>query len=126
MSRSVLLVFVLVGWVRKHVHRPGHGHVRLILSVTPFVAYVAAEELHCSGVVAVVVAGLLLGHKAPILQTASSRIAERLNWHTISFLLENLVFLLIGLQTRWIIGDVADSELSPLPLAAMLDAIILI
>ena len=57
--------------------------------------------------VAVVVAGLLLGHKAPILQTAQSRIAERMNWRTIAFVLENTVFLLIGLQARWILGDVA-------------------
>ena len=71
---------VVVGYVRKHVTDPV---IDTALSlVTPFVAYVAAEEIHASGVLAVVIAGLLLGHKAPILQTASSRIAERLNWRT--------------------------------------------
>ena len=79
--------------------------------VTPFAAYVAAEEIHASGVIAVVVAGLLLGHKAPILQTAQSRIAERTNWSSIAFLLESTVFLLIGLQARWIIADVLAGEL---------------
>jgi monovalent cation/hydrogen antiporter len=79
--------------------------------ITPFAAYVAAEEIHASGVIAVVVAGLLLGHKAPILQTAQSRIAERTNWSSIAFLLESAVFLLIGLQARWIISDVLDGEL---------------
>ncbi|HSV38860.1 MAG TPA: Na+/H+ antiporter [Nocardioidaceae bacterium] len=105
-----LLVFVGIGWVRKHVSDPVMD--TSVSLVTPFIAYVLAEELHASGVLAVVVAGLLLGHKAPILQTAGSRIAERLNWHTISFILENLVFLLIGLQARWILADVADSSLS--------------
>ena len=62
--------------------------------------------------IAVVVAGLLLGHKAPILQTAQSRIAERINWRTIAFLLENTVFLLIGLQARWIVEGAGDSDLS--------------
>ena len=62
--------------------------------------------------IAVVVAGLLLGHKAPIVQTAQSRIAERMNWSSIAFLLESAVFLLIGLQARWIISDVVDGELS--------------
>ena len=81
--------------------------------VTPFAAYLLAEELHSSGVISVVVAGLLLGHKAPIIQTAQSRIAERINWRTIAFLLENTVFLLIGLQARWILEGVAESELSP-------------
>ena len=83
--------------------------------VTPFVAYVAAEEIHGSGVLAVVIAGLLLGHKAPVLQTATSRIAERLNWRTISFLLENVVFLLIGLQARWIIRGRRRRAACPLP-----------
>jgi Na+/H+ antiporter len=105
-----LAVFVVVGWVRKHVTDPVMD--TSVSLVTPFIAYVAAEEIHASGVLAVVVAGLLLGHKSPILQTARSRIAERLNWQTISFLLENLVFLLIGLQARWILADVADSTLS--------------
>jgi CPA1 family monovalent cation:H+ antiporter len=102
-----LLLFFVVGRVRRRVTDPV---IDTSLSlVTPFVAYVAAEEIHGSGVLAVVIAGLLLGHKAPVLQTASSRIAERLNWRTIQFLLENVVFLLIGLQARWILRDVQDS-----------------
>lgn len=79
--------------------------------VVPFAAYVAAEEAHASGVIAVVVAGLLLGHRAPVLQSAQSRIAERLNWRTISFVLENAVFLLIGLQAWWIVEGAAASDL---------------
>ena len=102
-----LVMYVVVGRVRRIVTDPV---IDTSLSlVTPFVAYVLAEEIHGSGVLAVVVAGLLLGHRAPVLQTASSRIAERLNWRTIAFLLENSVFLLIGLQARWILRDVADS-----------------
>jgi CPA1 family monovalent cation:H+ antiporter len=102
-----LLLYRVVGAVRRRVSDPV---IDTSLSlVTPFVAYVAAEEIHGSGVLAVVIAGLLLGHKAPILQTASSRIAERLNWRTIQFLLENAVFLLIGLQARWILQDVEAS-----------------
>ena len=80
--------------------------------VVPFAAYVTAEAVHASGVIAVVVAGLLLGHKAPILQTAQSRIGERLNWRTIAFVLENAVFLLIGLQGRSILEGAANGELS--------------
>ncbi|GAA0955287.1 Na+/H+ antiporter [Kribbella koreensis] len=85
------------------------------LSLTaPFIAYVAAENhyVHASGVLAVVVTGLLLGHKAPIIQSAASRISERTNWRTFQFLLENTVFLLIGLQTRWILDDLSRSPLS--------------
>jgi CPA1 family monovalent cation:H+ antiporter len=87
--------------------------------VTPFVAYLLAEELHSSGVISVVVTGLLLGHKAPVIQTAQSRIAERINWRTVAFLLENTVFLLIGLQARWILEGVAESEIPPVRIAAV-------
>ena len=78
--------------------------------LTPFVAYLAAEQIEGSGVLAVVVAGLLLGHKAPVIQTAASRISERTNWRTVQFLLENTVFLLIGMQASVIIGEVARSD----------------
>jgi Na+/H+ antiporter len=102
-----LLMYFLVGRLRRRITDPVID--TSVSLVTPFVAYVAAETVHGSGVLAVVIAGLLLGHKAPILQTATSRIAERLNWRTIEFLLENTVFLLIGLQARWILRDVAAS-----------------
>jgi CPA1 family monovalent cation:H+ antiporter len=87
--------------------------------VIPFAAFVAAEEIHASGVIAVVIAGLLLGHTAPIVQTAQSRIAERLNWRMIAFLLENTVFLLIGLQAWWIIEGALDSDLSGVRVLAL-------
>ena len=110
-----VLVYVVVGWVRKHVTDPVID--TSVSLATPFVAYVAAEEVHASGVLAVVIAGLLLGHKAPVLQSASSRIAERLNWRTVAFLLENSVFLLIGLQASWIFDEVRRSELSSATIA---------
>jgi monovalent cation/hydrogen antiporter len=103
-----LALYVAVAWVRKHVTDPVLD--TSVSLVTPFAAYVAAESFHGSGVLAVVVAGLMLGHRAPVLQTPSSRIAERLNWRTVSFLLENIVFLLIGLQVRAILDVVLDSD----------------
>ena len=105
-----VLTFVVVGWTRKKVTDPLLDTAMSL--VTPFAAYIVAEELHASGVLAVVIAGLLLGHKAPILQTAQSRIAERMNWRTIAYVLENTVFLLIGLQADWIIKDVSESGLT--------------
>jgi Na+/H+ antiporter len=101
-----LLFFVVIGYVRKHVTDPVLDSGLSFL--TPFAAYVAAEEIHASGVISVVIAGLLLGHKSPILQTAQSRIAERMNWRSIAFLLESSVFLLIGLQARSIISGASS------------------
>ncbi|MET8850656.1 Na+/H+ antiporter [Amycolatopsis sp. NPDC004625] len=78
----------------------------------PFIAYIPAEAIHGSGVLAVVIAGLILGHKAPQILSGSTRLASRLNWQTIQFLLENMVFLLIGLQLRRILAEVGESGLS--------------
>ncbi len=105
-----LAAFFLVAWLRKHITDPLMDTA--ISLMVPFSAYIVAEKIHGSGVIAVVVAGLLLGHKAPILQTAQSRIAERMNWRTIAFVLENTVFLLIGLQAEWLLDDVEQSDLS--------------
>ncbi|MBJ8345431.1 Na+/H+ antiporter [Antrihabitans sp. YC2-6] len=73
--------------------------------LAPFVAYLPAEEIHASGVISVVICGLILGHNAPVWQSAASRIAERTNWQTIQFILESVVFLVIGLQVRAIVDD---------------------
>ncbi len=103
-------VFYVVARLRRRVTDPVLDVA--ISFVVPFATYILSEELHSSGVVSVVVAGLLLGHKAPIIQTAQSRVAERMNWRTIAYVLENTVFMLIGLQARWIVADVRDSGLS--------------
>ncbi|MGZ4486374.1 MAG: Na+/H+ antiporter [Nocardioides sp.] len=102
--------FVVVAWLRKRITDPVFDTG--LSFVIPFAAYLAAEEAHASGVLAVVIAGLLLGHKAPILQTAQSRIAERMNWRTIAYVLESTVFLLIGLQAQWLFRDVGGGGLS--------------
>ncbi len=98
--------------------------------MAPFLAYLPAEELHASGVISVVTTGLILGHKAPVIQDATSRLNERINWETIQFLLENTVFLLIGLQVRRILDDLGDSALSGWTIATfcggMLVAVILV
>jgi CPA1 family monovalent cation:H+ antiporter len=105
-----LVIFKVVALFRKHLDDPVLDSALSL--VVPFAAYAIGEEVHASGVIAVVVAGLLLGHKAPILQTAQSRIAERLNWRTIAFVLENAVFLLIGLQARSIVTAAGNGSLS--------------
>ena len=102
--------FLVVAKVRRHLEDPVLDSGMSL--VVPFAAYALAEQVHASGVIAVVVAGLLLGHKAPILQTAQSRIAERLNWRTIAFVLENAVFLLIGLQASSIVQGAGEGDLT--------------
>lgn len=77
----------------------------------PFLAYIPAEELGASGVLAVVVTGIYTGHNSARFLSPQSRISERVNWRTAQFLLENGVFLLMGAEIRVIIGEVKPGEL---------------
>ncbi|WP_328391784.1 Na+/H+ antiporter [Nocardia sp. NBC_00416] len=79
--------------------------------LAPFLAYLPAEEIHASGVIAVVTCGMILGHGAPVWQSAASRTAERINWRTVQFILESAVFLIIGLQVRAIVEGAWESGL---------------
>lgn len=70
----------------------------------PFTAYLAAEELGASGVIAVVAAGFSLGHNAAEVDYAE-RIQEREFWKTLDALLDAFVFAYIGLQLRFVVED---------------------
>jgi monovalent cation/hydrogen antiporter len=98
--------------------------------LSPFIAYLLAEKIDASGALAVVIAGLMLGQAAPLMQSASARIFERTNWATVQFLLENAVFLLIGLQVHRVLAEVGDSDLSgariALAVAAVFAAMVLL
>lgn len=65
---------------------------------TPFVAYLLGEALHVSGVLAVVVAGLVIGHNNASWASGASRLQTNAVWRLVNFLLEGFVFLLIGQQ----------------------------
>lgn len=80
--------------------------------IVPFVAYIPAEAVGASGVLSVVAAGLVTGHFGATAFSAPARISDRLNWRTIQFLLENGVFLLLGLELMSILNQVRAKELS--------------
>ncbi|MEU2350182.1 cation:proton antiporter [Modestobacter sp. NPDC049651] len=77
--------------------------------VAPYLAFLPAEELHGSGVLATVVTGLVLAQLSPRVQTATARVTEAVTWRTIAFVLENAVFLVIGLQLPVVLAAVRDS-----------------
>ena len=75
--------------------------------ITPFAAYLLGESVGVSGVLAVVVAGLIIGHDAPRHASGASRLQTRAVWRLIDFLLEGLVFLLIGQQLPTVVKSLA-------------------
>ncbi|MGY1742090.1 MULTISPECIES: cation:proton antiporter [unclassified Blastococcus] len=84
---------------------------------TPFVAYLLAEAVHVSGVLAVVVAGLVIGHNAPYWQSGATRLQTRAVWRLVDYLLEGVVFLLIGLQLPSVIENLSDYAVSTIVIA---------
>jgi len=89
--------------------------------ITPFGVVLAAEAVHASGVVAVVVTGLALGHRMPVLMSAASRLQMDAFWRMVRFVLEGLVFLLVGLQLR----DILEELRTPPGTVAALTAAVL-
>ncbi len=91
----------------------------------PFAAYALAESLHASGVLAVVVAGLIVGHVTPTMRSAPARVATWMNWSTIQYVLEHTVFLLIGLYTHEILDAASTYPVSNLTIALVSGAVLL-
>jgi CPA1 family monovalent cation:H+ antiporter len=77
--------------------------------VVPFVAYLPAEHVGASGLVATVAAGLVTGYGAPRQLGAEERLTERAVWRTIELLLESAIFLLVGLEAPTLAADLIDS-----------------
>ncbi|HKS48692.1 MAG TPA: Na+/H+ antiporter [Amycolatopsis sp.] len=92
--------------------------------VTPYAAYVLAESVHGSGVTAVVVAGVILGTQATRLTTARIRLQLGAVSGTVVFLLESVVFALIGLQLPELVRELSTA--TPWPLQAVVIAVTLL
>ena len=66
--------------------------------ITSFAAYILAEHLGFSGVISTVVGGLYYGRKVPVVTSAQTHIEAEASWNTVLFIINGLVFTLIGLQ----------------------------
>jgi CPA1 family monovalent cation:H+ antiporter len=95
-----IVVGVLLARLFIAVHRRlGDVFIEVLTTLAvPYVAYIVAESLHVSGVLAVVTAGLVRGRYAPVIVSAEMRIIARSVWNMLVFLLNSLIFMLIGIQ----------------------------
>jgi CPA1 family monovalent cation:H+ antiporter len=91
---------LLVGWVISRVRqRIEDPLVEITISlVTPYAAYIPAEELGVSGVLAVVAAGVYLGWRNPETTAPRTRLQAFSVWEALPFLLNSVLFILVGLQ----------------------------
>ncbi len=104
-----ILIGFVVGFVFKWIHKftpdnPTNDTALTLLA--PYVAYLSAEAIHVSGVLAVVVAGLYLSWNSSTIFSKQTRLQAVSAWNTIIFLLNGLIFILIGLQLNDIIGNI--------------------
>lgn len=96
------LAFVFIA-IHRHL---GDPFIEVLTTLTiPYAAYIAAESLHASGVLAVVAAGLVRGRYSPELVSAEMRIIARSVWNLLVFLLNSLIFMLIGMQMSDVVAS---------------------
>ncbi|GAA2435635.1 Na+/H+ antiporter [Streptomyces glaucus] len=102
-----LVLMVPIHWLRTHLREAMLQNTLSLL--IPFVAYAAAEQVHASGVLAVVVVALHLGHRAWEVDFAT-RLQEGAVWKMVAFVLESAVFALIGLQLPVVLRGLGEYE----------------
>src|SRR5437899_8815388 len=107
-----LLVGFLTAWIQKPIDDPP---IEITLSLlTPFAAYLPAEQLGVSGVLAVVTVGLYHGWRIPEITSSRTRLQAGPVWEMVEFLLNGFIFLLIGLQLLEVWGHLSGHSIPQL------------
>ncbi|MBA2562487.1 MAG: Na+/H+ antiporter, partial [Chitinophagaceae bacterium] len=114
-STGGILIGLVLGYVLVYAHKKikDNAIVETSLSLlTPLLAYLLAERIHCSGVLAVVTAGLLISWRSREIFTYQTRLQTKVVWETVIFLLNGVIFILIGLQLPPIVKSLSKDGLS--------------
>jgi CPA1 family monovalent cation:H+ antiporter len=101
---------LVLGWIVSIVERlVDDGPLEMAISlIVPYVAYLSAETLHSSGVLAVVVCGLFLSRHSSTFLSAPARLEVLSAWRALDFILNGVVFLLIGLQLPYVLAGLHE------------------
>src|SRR5580698_10115666 len=108
-----ILAGLVIGWLAEQFHRRvDDAPIEITVSLlTPYAAYLLAERFQVSGVLAVVTTGLYLGWRSPEIISFQTRLRGGPVWEMIQFILNGLVFILIGLQLPEILQGLSDTHL---------------
>ncbi|MBS1813845.1 MAG: Na+/H+ antiporter [Acidobacteria bacterium] len=107
-----LLIGAIIAWFEKWIN---DGPVEIMISILiPFATYLAGESIKASGVIAVVACGLYLGRKSVSFFSPDTRLQAMSVWDVINFLLNGLVFVLIGLQLPYVLAGIQGYSLKAL------------
>lgn len=100
-----LLIGVAVAWLERFID---NGPIEIVVSViVPYAAYLAGEHVHASGVLAVVACGLFLSRKSATFFSPGVRIQVMGVWDALTFIMNGLVFVLIGLQLPYVLAGIS-------------------
>ena len=124
---GVLAGLVVGELVHQIEHRIEDAPIEIALSIlTPYVAYLSAEAMQASGVLAVVVCGLYLARKSSHFFSPNVRMQASAVWESMTFVLNGLVFVMIGLQLPYVLQAIGDQRLHTLILYAAVFCVFLI
>jgi Na+/H+ antiporter len=110
-----ILIGIGVALIYYAIHKwmPTNSHIDIVLTLTaPYAMYIAAEAFHFSGVLAVVSGGLFLSYRSHLFLNYQSRFQSHSVWGTLSFIMNGLVFILIGLELPVIVAQLGNVSLS--------------
>jgi monovalent cation/hydrogen antiporter len=101
-----LLIAILVRWFERFIE---DGAIEMAVSlIVPYGAYLAGEEAHASGVLAVVACGLYLSRHSAEFLSPAARLQVKGAWSALNFILNGLIFVLIGLQLPYALAALSQ------------------
>jgi len=124
-----IAIGVIVGWLGAELlRRLDDPPVEVVIMlVIPFAAYVPADQLGLSAVLAAVAAGLVVGSRLGTVLSPSSRVLWQGNAKMVGFILNGFLFVLIGLALPTILGGLAGRDpLRLIGLAALVSAVVIV
>jgi CPA1 family monovalent cation:H+ antiporter len=109
-----ICVGLAIGWLATQVQRRlDDPPVQTMFSLlTPYIAYFTGERLHVSGILAVVIAGMVYGWYAPRILRGRMRLQAMPVWETVVFVLNGVLFMVIGLQLPLVARSLPPSSMA--------------
>ena len=124
-----ILVGLAVGQIFLWIHRitPDNPTTDTTLTfLTPFIAYLSAEAVHVSGVLAVVTAGIFLTWHSSEVFSQQTRLQAVGSWNTFLFILNGIIFILIGLQLPTVLKNIEGSVAELIGYGAIVSATVIV
>src|SRR5688572_727510 len=124
-----VIIGLLLGWIFKWIHKitPNNPTTDTTLTfLAPFIAYLSAEAVHVSGVLAVVTAGLFMSFNSSVVFSQRTRLQAYGSWDTALFILNGTIFILIGLQLPEIIEGLGSYSFWAWKYAAIISLAVII